>query len=32
MTLSLGKVHTKTLFSTTQNNLLNFGLLCTKKK
>ena len=31
ITLNLGKVHTKT-FSTTQNNALNFDLLCTKKK
>ena len=26
----LGKVHTKTSFSTTCNNVLNFGILCTK--
>ena len=32
ITLNSGKVHTKVLFSTTQNNVLNFGLLCTKKK
>ena len=31
ITLNLGKVHIKT-FSTTQNNALNFDLLCTKKK
>ena len=29
ITLNLGKVHTKTSFSTTQNNVLIFGLLCT---
>ena len=27
----LGKVHTKTSFSTAQDNVLNFGILCTKK-
>ena len=27
----LGKVHTKTPFSTTHNNVLNFGILCTQK-
>ena len=27
----LGKVHTKTSFSTTRNNVLNFGILCTEK-
>ena len=27
----LGKVHTETLFSTTPNNVLNFGILCTEK-
>ena len=32
ITLHLGKVHTKTSFSTTRNNVLNFGLLCTKEK
>ena len=31
ITLNLGKVHTKTSFSTTRNNVLNFALLCTKK-
>ena len=31
ITLNLGKVHTKTSFSTTRNNVLNFGLLYTKK-
>ena len=30
ITLNLGKVYTKTSFSTTRNNVLNFGLLCTK--
>ena len=29
--LNLGKVHTKASFSTTRNNVLNFGLLCKKK-
>ena len=28
ITLNLGKAHTKTSFSTTQNNVLNFSLLC----
>ena len=28
--LKLGKCHTKTLFSTPQDNVLNFGILCTK--
>ena len=28
----MGKVHTKTLFSTTHNNVLNLDILCTKKK
>ena len=32
ITLNLGKVHTKTSFSTMRNNVLNFGLLCTKTK
>ena len=32
ITLNLGKVHTKTSFSTTQNNVLIFGLLCTHTK
>ena len=32
ITLNLGKVHTKASFSTTPNNVLNFGLLCKKKK
>ena len=32
ITLNLGKVHTKTSFSTMRNNFLNFGLLCTKRK
>ena len=27
----LGKVHTKALVSTTRNNVLNFGILCTQK-
>ena len=27
----LGKVHAKMLFSTTRDNVLNFGILCTKK-
>ena len=27
----LGKVHAKTSFSTTSNNVLNFGILCTHK-
>ena len=31
ITLNLGKVHTKASFSTTPNNVLNFGLLCKKK-
>ena len=31
ITLNLGKVHTKKSFSTTQNNVLNFGLFCTQK-
>ena len=29
ITLNLGKVHTKMSFNTTQNNVLNFGLICT---
>ena len=29
--LNLGEVHTKTSFSTTRNNVLNFGLICPKK-
>ena len=29
--LKLGKVHTKTSFSTPRDNVLNFGVLCTKK-
>ena len=29
--LKLGKVHTKTLFSTPWDNVLNFGILCTKR-
>ena len=29
---ALGKVHTKTSFSTARDNVLNFGILCTKKK
>ena len=32
ITLNLGKVYTKTSFSKMQNNVLNFGLDCTKKK
>ena len=28
----LGKVHTKTLFSTTSDNMLNFPILCKQKK
>ena len=28
----LGKVHTKTLFSITRDNVLNFVILCTKKE
>ena len=32
ITLNLGKVHTKTSFSTMRNNVLNFGLLTKKKK
>ena len=28
--LKLGKVHTKTSFSTPRDNILNFGILCTK--
>ena len=31
MELKLGKVHTKTSFSTPQDNVLNFGILCTKR-
>ena len=27
----LGKIHTKTSFSTTRNNVLNFGILCPPK-
>ena len=27
----LGKVHTKMLFSTRRDNVLNFGILCTRK-
>ena len=27
----LGKVHTKTSFSTTRDNVLNFGIICTRK-
>lgn len=27
----LDKVHTKTSFSTTRDNVLNFGILCTRK-
>ena len=30
--LKLGKVHTKTLFSTPRDNVLNFGILYTKRK
>ena len=30
--LKLGKVHTKTSFSTPPDNVLNFGILCTKRK
>ena len=29
--LKLGKVHTKTSFSTPQDNVLNFSMLCTKR-
>ena len=29
--LKLGKVHTKTLFGTPRDNVLNFGILCTKR-
>ena len=28
---ALGKVHTKTSFSTARDNVLNFGILCTQK-
>ena len=31
ITLNLDKVHTQKSFSTTRNNVVNFGLLCTKK-
>ena len=31
MELKIGKVHTKTLFSTTRDNSLNFSILCTKR-
>ena len=30
--LKLGKVHTKTSFSKPRDNVLNFGILCTKRK
>ena len=30
--LKLGKVHTKTSFSTPPDNALNFDILCTKRK
>ena len=29
--LKIGKLHAKTSFSTSQDNLLNFGILCTKR-
>ena len=29
--LKLGKIHTKSSFSTLQDNVLNFGILCTKR-
>ena len=32
VSFELGKVHTKTTFSTTHDNMLNFGILCTQKK
>ena len=28
----MGKVHNQTSFSVTRDNVLNFGILCTKKK
>ena len=31
ISLNLGKVHIKILFRTTQDNVLNLGLLCTRK-
>lgn len=31
ISLNLGKVHIKISFSTTRNNVLNLGLLCTRK-
>ena len=31
ISLNLGKVHTKISFSTTLDNVLNLGLLCTRK-
>ena len=30
--LNLGKVHTKNSFNTPRDNVLNFGILCTKRK
>ena len=32
VSFELGKVHTKTTFSTTRDNIINFGILCTQKK